>query len=442
MIRLFPIRLFITGSAILCSLVVLGQGRPDGGRMAMQREYDSAHWAPSGAPGLIRRLQVGEWGVYLRRKDGINIMFNFYVKDSLGKQVIYIRNGDERLLVDDIQWKLDSVVIRLPFFESQLRATQSKDGWLDGVWLKRLQEGYQSMDFTAFQNVNFRFPGGLRPATDISGRWAAQFGDPAKKSPAHLVGEFVAKGGYLTGTFLDPTGDYRYLEGVVTRDSLKLSCFDGGHAYYFRARITSDSTLEGQYFSGANFSEPWTAVRDANAKLPDEFSLTKWRKDAGTMDFSFPDLNGKTVSFSDERFTNKVVLVQIMGSWCPNCMDETRFLSEFYDRYHSKGVEIVGLAYERSTDFARSQKSLLAFQQRFGVKYPILITGVTVDDPQKADKTLPQLEAIVGFPTTIFVDKQGRIAKIHTGFNGPGTGAHYEEQKKEFYGIVDGLLGE
>jgi hypothetical protein len=123
-------------------------------------------------------------------------------------------------------------------------------------------------------------------------------------------------------------------------------------------------------------------------------------------------------------------------------MDETNFLSKFYDQYHGKGVEIVGLAYERTTDFARSQNSLRSFQKRFQVKYPMLITGVTVSDSLRSEKTLPQLEKIAGFPTTIFVDRQGRIQKIHTGFSGPGTGAHYEEQKKEFYEIVDGLLGE
>jgi thiol-disulfide isomerase/thioredoxin len=146
------------------------------------------------------------------------------------------------------------------------------------------------------------------------------------------------------------------------------------------------------------------------------------------------------VSLSDDRFKGKVVLVQIMGSWCPNCMDETRFLSGFYNEYRSKGVEIVSLAYERSTDFARSQNSLRTFQQRFNVQYPMLITGVAVGDPQRSQKTLPQLESIVNFPTTIFVGKDGHIVKIHTGFSGPGTGEHYEDQKKEFYDTVNGLL--
>jgi hypothetical protein len=55
---------------------------------------------------------------------------------------------------------------------------------------------------------------------------------------------------------------------------------------------------------------------------------------------------------------------------------------------------------------------------------------------------LPQLVDIANFPTTIFVNKKGQIEKIHTGFSGPGTGEHYDEQKKEFYDEVKGLLAE
>jgi hypothetical protein len=50
------------------------------------------------------------------------------------------------------------------------------------------------------------------------------------------------------------------------------------------------------------------------------------------------------------------------------------------------------------------------------------------------------LERIVNFPTTIFIGKSGHIEKIHTGFSGPGTGEHYEEQKQEIYTIVNNLL--
>jgi thiol-disulfide isomerase/thioredoxin len=411
-------------------------------------------------------LRNGPWRAVLERKDGGEIVFNFDLKDSAGKKVLYIRNADERLLVDDITLQGDSVLIRLPFFESQFRAVLTKDGNLEGVWLKRGADNYQSVPFRAVYGEAFRFAtGGFAGAgkaagtgkatgagaagtgkaagRDVSGRWRAVFRTTDGKDTTLRIGEFEQKGQRVTGTFLDAGGDLRYLEGVAASDSLKLSCFDGGHAYLFTARIEGDSRLSGgRFFAGATGYETWAADKDANAKLPDEFTITKWKKEVGPLRFTFRDIDGKTVSLGDERFRGKVVLVQIMGSWCPNCMDETRFLSGFYNEYKSKGVEIVGLAYERSTDFVRSQNSLRSFQQRFQVKYPMLITGVSVGDPERTEKTLPQLERIQNFPTTIFVNRKGEIEKIHTGFSGPGTGVHYAEQQKEFYKTVDGLLAE
>jgi thiol-disulfide isomerase/thioredoxin len=391
----------------------------------------------AGRPGLPN----GQWRAVLQRKDGHSIVFNFESKDSAGKKVLYIRNAGERLLVDNIGYQGDSVLIRLPFFESQLRAVVTAEGNLRGVWMKRGADNYQVMPFEAAYNNAQRFTAGGSVPKGVAGRWRAVFRSARKDDTSVRVGEFQQEGDRVTGTFLDPTGDFRYLEGVMDGDSLRLSCFDGGHAFYFTARLEEDGKLSGgQYFSGAAGYETWTAVKDASAALPDEFTLTKWNKDAGPLTFTFKDIEGRTVSLSEKRFKGKVVLIQIMGSWCPNCMDETRFLSTFYSEYHSKGVEIIGLAYERTTDFARSQASLRSFQQRFQVKYPMLITGVAVGDPKRAEKTLPALQEIVGFPTTIFLDKTGKISRIHTGFSGPGTGSHYEEQKKEIRRTVDELL--
>lgn len=327
----------------------------------------------------------------------------------------------------------------LPFFESQLRAAFTPEG-LNGTWYKHLASNYQQMPFSATFNMPFRFRAEKNPVADISGRWAVSFlnrGGQAEFS----VGEFAQKGKMISGTFLTPTGDYRFLEGVVDGDSVKLSCFDGGHAFLFTGRISDDTTLSGGwYYSGVTGKQQWTGRKDAGAHLPDEFSLTKMKPGASKLDFTFKDIDGNNVSLSDQRFRNKVVIVQIMGSWCPNCMDETGFLSRFYDEYKSKGVEIIGLAYERSTDFQRSQQSIRRFKNRFDVKYPLLITGVTVGDSLRTEKTLPQLEMIEGFPTTIFIGRTGMVEKIHTGFNGPGTGAHYDEEKKTFYTITNGLL--
>jgi thiol-disulfide isomerase/thioredoxin len=390
-----------------------------------------------------REFRDGQWRAELERKDGNNVVFNFEVNDSAGRKVLYLRNAGERLLVDSVAVEGDSVLIRMPFFESQLRGALTADGNMEGVWIIHLADSFRAMPFKAFYGENYRFTlhHSVEPA-DVAGRWAAVFRSSNGKDTVFRVGEFSQKGSDVTGTFLDAGGDLRYLEGTMDGDTLKLSTWDGStHAYYFTALRRGDSLVDGRYYAGPVNYSTWSAVKDSAAHIEDQYAITKWNKDI-PFTFSFKDVDGHPVSFSDERFRGKVVLVQIMGSWCPNCLDETRFLSGFYDEYRSRGVEVVALAYERNTDFARSAKAVRLFQQGFDVKYPMLITGVTVGDPQKAAKTLPQLDNIANFPTTIFVNKKGQIEKIHTGFSGPGTGEHYEEQKKEFYDIVNGLLKE
>src|SRR5579859_2671244 len=355
----------------------------------------------------------GQWRALLIRKDGNDIAFNFDVKDSAGKQILYLRNAGERILVDDITRDGDSLFIKFPFYESQLRARVTPEGNLEGVWLRHLAADWLTVPFKAFFGEAYRFanpPFGNGPI--ITGRWPAVFRSTTNADTTFRIGEFQQTGSRVTGTFLDAGGDLRYLEGSISGDSLRLSCFDGTHAYYFTAKIDGNNLTNGHYYAGLTAHETWTAHKDPNAKLEDQFAMTKWKKDM-PFTFTFRDLDGNNVSLSDPRFKNKVVIVQLMGSWCPNCMDETRFLSGFYNEYRNKGVEIIALAYERSTDFQRSQASVRTFQQRFQVQYPMLIIGAAVGDPQRAEKTLPQIERIVNFPTTIFVGKSGHIEKIH-----------------------------
>jgi hypothetical protein len=123
-------------------------------------------------------------------------------------------------------------------------------------------------------------------------------------------------------------------------------------------------------------------------------------------------------------------------------MDETRFLAPWYNQNKSRAIAIIGLAYERTTSFADAKRLLQPFITRFHVTYPILATGVSVNDSLRTEKTLPEIQQIVGFPTTIFIDKKGLVRKIETGFNGPGTGEHYETFKKEFNELIDSLVNE
>ncbi len=385
-------------------------------------------------------LQAGTWRGVLHRSDGMGIPFNFVVQDS--GEILYIKNGAGRLKVDSIRYEKDSVFIHMPFFNSDFLASFRKDGSLKGQWIKHYPDTNRVLGFTAEPHTSYRITPTPRPAAyNVTGRWRATFFSPGTGDSSRAVGEFQQKDNALTGTFLTKYGDYRYLEGVVSGDSLFLSTFDGSHIYLFEAAIKDDTTIaNGVYYAGFQGKENWTAIKDSVASLPDPFSITTYKPGMDQLDFTFPDLNGDPVSISDKQFENKVVIVQILGSWCPNCMDETRFLSNWHKQNKSKDIAVVGLCYERSSVFQEAVNSVMTFKKRFDVRYPLLITGVALNDPQLMEKTLPQLEHFISFPTTIFLNKKGEIATIHAGFAGPGTGSHFQAYKKEFNHIVDSLL--
>lgn len=385
----------------------------------------------------------GIWLAKLKTASGNYIPFNFELKDSAGKRLLTIINGKEKFKVNDVRIEGDSVLIKMPLFDTEIRAAL-KDNSLDGNWVRHIGNRNLLIPFSAEANTSWRFfSSPQKPKFNVSGRWSATFTDEDLQNKDVTVGEFKQNGNDITGTFLTTTGDYRFLQGTVSGDDLYLSCFDGSHAFLFTGKISNEQTItEGKFYSGASSVQLWNAVKDENAKLPDAYSLTVLKPDFKKIDFTFPDLNNKPVSLADNQFKNKVVILQILGSWCPNCMDETAYLSDnFYKNYHAKGVDILGLAYERTTDFETSKKNIEQLKKRFNIPYDVLITGYT-NNKKEAAKSLPALSSFVAFPTTIIIDKKGEVRKIHTGFSGPGTGDHYTEFTHEFETLISQLLAE
>jgi len=382
---------------------------------------------------------TGAWFGNLLREDGKQIRFHFDLKTENQKTVMYIINAAEKIRVDKIRFSADSVWIDMPVFESYFRAKRISEQRWEGSWTSAGSAQWSVMPFVAETQATVSAPALAPAVTDLSGKWAVTLTRPnGTTRPA--IGDWQQKGNVLRGTILAPSGDYRYLTGYVSGDELQLSTFDGSHAFLFTAKINSANQISGgMFYSGATGKEPWVAERNENASLPDAAAVFM-KEGEDRLRFRFRGLDKQWVSINDARFKNKVVVIQIMGSWCPNCMDETAFLSEYYRKNKQRGVEVIGLAYEYSTDFERSRSSLRKFKDRFQVQYPLLITGVTVSDTLRTEKTLPQLTPIKAFPTTIFIGKDGKVAKIKAGFKGPGAGAYHEELKKEFAATIDQLL--
>ncbi|QEC51399.1 peroxiredoxin [Anseongella ginsenosidimutans] len=383
-------------------------------------------------------LREGIWRATLTTESGAKIPFNFEVKSDSTALYIEIINGESRLKADEITVTADSIHFLMPFFDSEFKARRQGDS-LSGSWIKHLAGRDAVMPFHAVQGASYRFLESPEPPlADISGRWATDFVREGDTTIA--VGEFRQEGNRLTGTFITPYGDYRFLEGTISGNEVFLSSFDGGYATLFTAAASGDSVLSGgKFYSGRSGIKDWRARKDSTARLPDANSLTYLEEGFDQLDFTYVNLEGDSVSLSDEKFRGKVVVIQFFGSWCPNCMDETRFLSDFYKEYHDKGFEVVGLAYERTTDMEKNKRLVRRMTDRFGVEYEMLLTGYT---NQQVEESMPALRNFMAFPTTIILDREGNVRRVHTGFNGPGTGAHYEVYVEEFTRMINELLNE
>lgn len=348
-------------------------------------------------------------------------------------------NGDERLALDTPFFQGDSLHIPMEIFDAEIVVRINKDQ-MNGI-LKR-KTGSLALRSAPLQGIKGDFPlfspvNSTPPA--MAGTYDVVFRSPNGGSyPA--VGVFKQNGSDVQGTFLTTTGDYRYLAGNMVGDSLFLSCFDGNHVFLFKAKVGSQKLSGGIFCAGFSYTETWEATLNPQAALPDPTTLTHLKPGFTSLSFAFKNTKGETVSLTDARYQGKVVLVQIMGSWCPNCMDESRFLAPYYEKNKHRGVEVIGLAYEKSTDPSFVYPKLDRMKERFGISYEVLVAGT--NDKAVAAASLPALQQVVSFPTLIMIDKKGTVREIHTGFSGPGTGVYYEKFKSDFTRLMDQLLAE
>lgn len=380
-------------------------------------------------------LKPGMWRGVLHMQDQ-ELPFTVRVANDSGRYKAWIQNAGEEILLDEIAISGDTVEMKLHIFDASLKAKINGDK-LDGTFVKYYAP-QANIPFTATFGETFRFVADADEAQpNFAGKYQVTFKTDRDSYPS--VGVFEQKGNHVTGSFLTTTGDYRYLDGNVVDGKLKLSTFDGNHAYLFIAGFEGDS-LKGDYYSGNSGHETWSAIKNENATMPDAEALTYLKPGYEKLEFSFPDLNKNKISLNDERFKNKVVILQIFGTWCPNCMDETKFLVPWYNANKDRGVEILGLAYERKDDFDYAKGRIEKMKNKLNVPYDFVIAGV--NDKDKASETLPALSKILAFPTTIFVGKDGKVKHIHTGFEGPGTGVYYQRFQERFNQIVNDLLAE
>lgn len=378
-------------------------------------------------------LPPGIWHAELKIDNEHVIPFNFEIGyDENESLTMHLLNGPERIEVKDVQFGknkklLDTVYIDFPLMDSHIKAIY-KENIIEGFWTVRNREDY-SMPFVAFFGQDHRFTtNAIPPTLDVSGLWQATFEiETEDEYPA--VGEFTTDGNDVEGTFMTETGDYRYLQGEVQGDRLMLSCFDGSHAFLFDAKIREDETLFGKFFSGNHYETNWIAKKDPNATLANPYELSAPVDPEKELSFSLKNTNGEQISLSDDQYAGKAKLIMLMGTWCPNCLDESKFLIDYLKKNPNDQLSVLAVAFERYRDETKAIDAIQNYKTRLNIPYEMLYGGYF--DKAEATANFQYLDEILSYPTLLFVDQENKVTKVHTGFAGPAT-SKYKDFVVEF----------
>jgi thiol-disulfide isomerase/thioredoxin len=271
----------------------------------------------------------------------------------------------------------------------------------------------------------------------LIGRWDATFFQEDRTSPR--VFEFRNEPTGFQGRMISSTSDYGPFAGVVQGDSFRIGLFDGSFVYLITGRLEGD-TLRGIFHAGLRTQTPWKAVPSTGAphlRSPTEITSADTTE---PLRFAFPDLEGRIIRSDDARFRGKVVLLDVFGSWCPTCHDATPDLMRLYRRYHARGLEIVGLAFEATGDPTVDVRQVRRYRDKFRIPFALLIAGI--NDTESMAAALPQVRDLTAFPTVIFLGRDGRVRRVHAGFHGLAAGPHHRRMVREFEREIERLLDE
>lgn len=386
-----------------------------------------------GIPGFSQTL-TGVWDGTIRYDD-YKIPFPVEFSRNGSNVSVSFFNGTER--VTSTSGTLNGSALNVDFahYATHLEARLS-DGVLKGTYGGK-RGGLHEFEARPHQAA----AASTEKAPDISGVWDLSNESPKGEHAWRLI--VRQRGGEASAAILRVDGDTGVLQGDFRDGKFVLNHFDGTRAAVLEITPKADGTLDVSFKGFHNPSKRFTAVRIEQTKAKglaeptDADDHTRVKDPNEPFHFSFPDLNGKLVSGSDPQFRDKVVIVNVTGSWCPNCHDEAPFLAELYRKYHAQGLEIVALDFEEPEQRSNPAR-LRAFIKNYGIEYTYLIAG----EPSEVDAKIPQAVNLNSWPTTFFLGRDGKVRAIHAGFAAPASGEFNIALKKEVTDRVEQLLAE
>lgn len=326
----------------------------------------------------------------------------------------------------------DSVLLEMGDYAAAIRAHVTADS-LVGFYRNVGNRGPRTIPFRASRGTWPVAP----PDDQLLGLWDATYNPDTNPSPRVLDFRRTERG--LEGTIISNTGDAGLFWGEYEEGRFVMSHFDGSFVYMLTGEIEGD-TLRGIFHAGLTSQRPFVAVRSTGEPHLTPPTEMVEADTTSAFEWAFPDLDGNLVTDEDPRFQDKVVIVEIFGTWCPTCHDSAPTMVELYDRFRDRGLEIVGLAYEVTGDPEVDGALVRRYAEKFGIEFPLLLAGV--NDSESPNATQPQLDGPIAFPTAIFLDASGRVRRVHSGFYGPALGEVHEELEAELINFTEELLRE
>ena len=376
----------------------------------------------------------GLWdGTVKYNDDRIPFPFQFSQKGDDVSATFF--NGDEQVTSTAGRLSGGTLTVNFDHYATRLNATFA-DGVVKGTY-GSTRNGFHEFEARPHQQA----AKSNSHAPDIAGVWTIPTESPKGEHAWRLI--VKQQGSQVSAAILRVDGDTGALVGSFNDGKFVLNHFDGARAAILEIVPAEDGSLDLTLRGFKNPNKQFKAVRVESAKtqgLPeptDPDQHTRLKDASEPLRFSFPYLNGKTVSNTDAQFKNKVVIVNVTGSWCPNCHDEAPFLAELYRKYHNQGLEIVALDFEE-TEQLRDPARLRAFIKKYGIEYTYLLAG----EPAELQAKLPQAENLNSWPTTFFLGRDGRVRAIHAGFAAPASGEFNVALKKEVTERLEKLLAE
>ena len=343
--------------------------------------------------------------------DSIEASFSVSISDS----VWVIDNGGETIQID----RIGHNAFRIPVFNGSLTLNTENTGkWTDSLRLASENGAYQ-VPFTLRETT---LPAASKP---IAGCWDVWFGEDSAQQEglARTQLDLRFADGRAEGTMRTPTGDYRYLSGQFNGNELNLQTFDGAHLFYFSATRSNDTWVNGHFYSGVHYHTTWSAAPaepwDSSAKLD------QLNPPADSLYVRLIDEDGNPYERTLLPKEGRVTVLDVLGTWCPNCMDEVRLLAALPMEH----ADQLSMAFERPDSAAEAYERLNHFRAEMGVDWDVVLGGKA--SKQVAANAFPFLDRIISFPTTLFIQHDGTV-HVHSGFNGPATGAAYEEEVAAF----------